>query len=128
MLPRHLARSLALALALAACGSSGSTPAADAPASGDGGACPACGMACSVGNELGVGRHCTKGGGECSANGAPFFFCTVDFDQTAPDAFCTGSCAKDADCGTGAYCNGQGGQMGCVPASCGGTPSVDAGA
>ncbi len=48
---------------------------------------------------------------------------TVDFDSTAPDAFCTGPCGSDADCGQDAFCDNQGGQNGCVPAACGGTPN-----
>jgi hypothetical protein len=84
-----------------------------------------CGQPCDVGNSLGVGRYCTKGGGQCNKNPAPFLFCTVDEDSTA-QPFCTGSCTMDEQCGENAYCNGQGGLSGCVPAACGGMPT-DAG-
>ena len=105
------------ALLVSACGSSNDTH-ADAACSGG----TSCGQPCDEGNSLGVGKFCTKGGGECAKN-ETYVFCTADFDATAPDAFCTGPCGSDADCGPEAYCDDQGGQSGCVPAACGGTPN-----
>jgi hypothetical protein len=74
------------------------------------------------GNEIGVGQPCTQGSGECSdyATGQAVF-CTVDFSET--DLwFCTRPCVFDADCGSGAVCDGdpddpQAGK-GCVPSHC----------
>ena len=118
---------VAIAL-LVACGGGGATQ-SDAP-----GSCAtpstACSDPCNVGNELGVGRYCTPGHGECNQNGAVggFIFCTKDYEPTETVQYCTGACKVDADCGTGAYCSGSGqGSKGCIPATCGGTPSVDAG-
>lgn len=89
-----------------------------------------CNDPCAVGNEFGVGRYCTPGHGECNKNGAlgGFIFCTKDYEPTETVQYCTGACKVDADCGTGAYCTGSGmGSKGCIPAACGGVPSVDAG-
>jgi hypothetical protein len=84
----------------------------------------ACGQPCDEGNNLGVGKFCSKGSGQCGKNTSSFIFCTIDFDSTAPDAFCTGPCGSDADCGDDAFCDndGSGTSNGCVPANCGGTP------
>jgi hypothetical protein len=116
---------LGLLLLAVACGGSSGTK-GDAACSGG----SACGQPCDEGNNLGVGRYCTKGAGQCDKNeglgSGLFIFCTIDEDPTAPDAFCTGPCSTDSQCGENAYCDGQGGQSGCVPASCGGTP-MDAG-
>ncbi|MGE5180738.1 MAG: hypothetical protein ACM31C_01685 [Acidobacteriota bacterium] len=118
-------RTLFALLLLAACGSSSSSK-PDAKVYEDSAGCmggSACGQPCYVGNNLGVGKYCTKAGGECSSNPSPFLFCTIDYDSTATP-FCTGSCGSDADCGSDAYCdsNGGSGPKGCVTAACGGTP------
>ena len=89
-----------------------------------------CSDPCNQGNELGVGRYCTPGHGECNKNGAVggFIFCTKDYEPAETVQYCTGPCSKDSDCGTNAYCSGSGqGGRGCIPATCGGTPSADAG-
>jgi hypothetical protein len=85
-----------------------------------------CAEACNPGNNLGCGRYCTAGGGECNQNGAPFLFCTEDYEPNGTGVgFCTGPCSKDADCGDGAFCSGSGmGSKGCVPAACGGMPTM----
>ena len=83
-----------------------------------------CGDPCMQANNVGVGMACTKNGGECGSNLAPFLFCTADYEDGA-DPYCTGPCGSDADCGTDAYCSGSGhGGKGCMPAICGGTPSM----
>jgi hypothetical protein len=80
-----------------------------------------------MGNANGVGKYCTKGGGQCS-----FFswarFCTVDFRDNVP-GFCTNSCSADADCGEGAVCKQQpgGGPSGCTPVACLQKATPDAG-
>jgi len=83
-----------------------------------------CGQPCDEGNNLGVGKYCTAGGKQCGSNATIAIFCTLDFDSTAPDGFCTGPCGSDADCGEDAFCDndGSGTSNGCVPANCGGTP------
>jgi hypothetical protein len=113
-----LMRGLAISLMFAlACGGSSGKP-ADAACTGGSG----CAQPCDEGNNLGVGRYCTKNGGQCGSNNNAFVFCTVDVDPTA-EAFCTGPCGSDAECGQNAFCDGSGGaQRGCVPASCGGSP------
>jgi hypothetical protein len=79
-----------------------------------------------AGNSVGVGKFCTKGGNQCRDNGAAIF-CTVDYVPDVPDWYCTAFCTGDGDCGDNAYCSGSGmGGRGCIPARCGGTPSVDA--
>jgi hypothetical protein len=59
-----------------------------------------CGDQGDPGNELGVGKYCTKGGSECS--GLQASNCSVNF-QDGP-ALCSKSCSTTADCGTGATC------------------------
>jgi hypothetical protein len=107
-------------LAFAACGDSGghtSTP--DAPMT------TGCTQPGQMGNAVGVGEFCTKGGGQCRDNNGAIF-CTVDYVMTE-DWYCTALCTSDNDCGDNAYCSGSGmGGRGCIPARCGGTPS-DAG-
>lgn len=59
------------------------------------------------GNELGVGRPCTKGGGQCdvfSLLRGEAGICIPDFaDNTTVDA-CSMPCDIDDDCGSGAVC------------------------
>jgi hypothetical protein len=114
---------LAVALLAAACSKTPSGPDA-LTCTGPHAAGSACGDPCEVGNEKGVGAFCTSTGGECGNNPSPFIYCTILFDSTA-EPYCTGPCTKDSDCGTGAYCSGGStGAMGCVPATCGGTPTA----
>ena len=37
-----------------------------------------------AGNSLGVGKYCTRGGGQCAQNPSAIF-CTVDYVPSAPD-------------------------------------------
>jgi hypothetical protein len=59
------------------------------------------------GNERGVGRPCTKGGGQCdvfSLLAGEAGICIPDFaDNTAVHA-CSMPCSVDEDCGSGAVC------------------------
>jgi hypothetical protein len=75
----------------------------------------ACAAPGAAGNEMGVGKYCTSGGGEC--NGLAALFCTADFGQTP--TFCTKPCGSAADCGSNSTCTSGnpdgGGSMGCVP-------------
>jgi hypothetical protein len=122
----RLAAIVFVVVAASACGKSSSNNADAPPDQCVQGA--ACNNPCDVGNDKGVGRYCTAGGGECGNNAAPIIFCTVDYEPTADVQYCTGPCSKDSDCGMNAYCSGSGmGSKGCEPAACGGMPSVDAG-
>jgi hypothetical protein len=66
-------------------------------------------------NELGIGRTCTKGGGECGST----LKCTLDQSSTPPGAagFCFKlGCTSTAACGSGATC--------CAPKEAGGLVKV----
>lgn len=100
---------------------------------GDGGPTlpgPACANAGDPGNELEVGKYCSKGGHECT-NAASF--CLADFTKGAFGDFCSRACSADADCGTGATCSkppvdgGAQGQSVCVPTQCVGSSAGTAG-
>lgn len=144
MLRRGLFASALLSL-VAACGPSNTTDAgdggsgmdvvgadaapdtapADAPREAEaGGGCTTppmpsdpCVRPCDVGNERGVGRYCTPGGGECAGNRTGILICTVDVEPSGP-AFCTTPCTTDANCGTGAMCVHESAGSGCVPLAC----------
>jgi hypothetical protein len=79
---------------------------------------PDCVKSGDMGNANGVGRYCTKGGGQC-----PFLswarFCSNDFRDDVP-GFCTNTCSADSDCGAGAICivDPTGGPSVCVPVVC----------
>lgn len=123
-------RAVVLASLFVACGGGGEKVDAGPPDACTG--ATTCSDPCNQGNELGVGRYCTSGHGECNQNGqvGGFIFCTKDYEPNETVQYCTGPCKSDVECGTGAYCSGAGqGGRGCVPATCGGTPSplVDAG-
>ncbi len=95
---------------------------------GDGGTTlpgPPCVAEGAVGNEFGVGKHCTRGGGECAASQTASI-CIVDFTQGDFGNFCTRLCSTDADCGAGATCQGasENSPKACIP-QC---ESADAGA
>jgi hypothetical protein len=75
------------------------------------------------GNDVGVGKFCSAGGGQCAGNqGASL--CLGDFVQSPFANFCTLQCQAAADCGAGATC---GTSNICVPAKCssdGGTSNL----
>lgn len=84
-------------------------------------------------NPKGVGRPCTKGGGECNLNKAlgsdldlPAVICTAAYSTT--DQFCTLPCGSDEDCGAGAVCAGDPDNpksgKGCMLAACLGSAST----
>jgi hypothetical protein len=81
---------------------------------------PPCAAIGAPGNENGVGKYCTAGGGECAANGSASI-CLADYTQGEFGDFCTKLCAQDADCGSGAVCSGSDPQAptkACIPATC----------
>jgi hypothetical protein len=80
-----------------------------------------CVRACHTGNEVGVGRYCTRGGDECAINQRnrlPAFLCTADFDSTLRTGWCTRPCTTDSSCGSGARCVGDARGSGCIPVAC----------
>ena len=119
----------------ATCGAMGPGSSADAglaPAT-DGGAPPppppppptgGCGQPGDVGNSLGVGKYCSKGGNQCSGNGQATI-CTVDY--SSGPGFCTKQCSVDADCGANAHCVTESLGSGCEPNACSAT-ATDGGA
>src|SRR6266851_4534113 len=56
-----------------------------------------CGAPGDTGNNQGVGKYCTQGGGQCLGTSSPI--CSADI-QAGP-GICSKSCNTDADCGTG---------------------------
>jgi hypothetical protein len=107
-------RIILITIALFACGTSvdGGSPApVDAAGTTEG----FCGKPGDPGNELGVGRYCTKQE-ECT--GLQAGICSILGDPGAH--FCTKACvASQADaCGAAASCQCQGGLCGCVPTAC----------
>jgi hypothetical protein len=81
-------------------------------------------MSGEPGNSKGVGKYCSKNGGQCLSTSFAFF-CTVDHDNDPnTPGYCTNACSVDTDCGDGAYCSGSSGSFrGCEPGICGGHPS-----
>jgi hypothetical protein len=84
---------------------------------------------CEVGNSFGVGRYCTKGGGECGGTPnqlAPY--CSADF-TARPTGICTRPCEDMSECGEDAVCisgnEDNTGPKGCVLAACVRGPSTD---
>ena len=72
-------------------------------------------------NELGMGGYCDPGGHQCDTAGpdAGPRICTADVPDTpAHGWFCTYPCAKDEECGSGAYCASDVRGKGCVPNVC----------
>ena len=70
-------------------------------------------------NDIGVGAHCTKSGGECQGG----LVCTEDYDQIAGSEVCIGfGCQSSADCGSDGVCcqvTAMGANISlCVPPSC----------
>jgi hypothetical protein len=87
-----------------------------------------CVRPCNTGNELGVGRYCTRGGGQCTQNiraGLPAVICSADVETAQPSGWCLKPCANNAGCGSGAVCTGDERGRGCVPVAC--APSSDDG-
>lgn len=74
-----------------------------------------CGDQGDQGNEQGVGKYCTKNGGQCAGTGSPY--CSADLQAGIP-SFCSKPCSVDSDCGTGAQCVGSGLQKACEPIVC----------
>jgi Copper type II ascorbate-dependent monooxygenase, C-terminal domain len=81
---------------------------------GDGGSRPPCAMPGDPGNDVGVGKFCSAGSGQCGGNGAAAL-CLADFTQGAFANFCTLQCQASAECGTDAIC---GPSKICIPAKC----------
>jgi hypothetical protein len=83
---------------------------------GDGGKSTIPGAPCAKpgapGNDVGVGKHCTKGSGGCSGQ-APL--CLADYTQGDFGNFCTTQCKSDSECGTDARCTAS--EI-CVPVAC----------
>jgi hypothetical protein len=90
----------------------------------DAGTGPHCVPYDAAGNALGVGRYCSKGGGQCLQNGGGnATICAIDYDSdpNSDSTFCTKVCQDDASCGPGAVCAGDkpgAATKGCVPLSC----------
>ncbi|MCU1283539.1 MAG: hypothetical protein JWM53_7085 [bacterium] len=102
---------------------SSSTDLASGPASTDmagAGSGLCCGQPGDPGNELGVGKYCT-GFTECAGKMASV--CS-NLGGDAQLHFCTMACSMGGNCGTGATCQCQGGQCGCLPDSCLNMPST----
>lgn len=105
---------LAAGLAATACGDGGwgngepdtsLVPARDVPVAVDTAADTATGDVVTVcyqgpGNELGIGKHCTKGGGECPQP----LKCDIDLDPQGAGVCIKLLCKAEADCGTHAGC------------------------
>jgi hypothetical protein len=91
---------------------------------GGGGSGAHCVPTDAAGNEQGVGRYCSKGGGQCLENGGgKATICAIDFDSdpNSSSTFCTKVCQTTADCGADAVCAGDSptsATKGCVPLSC----------
>ncbi len=80
-------------------------------------------LADQCGNELGVGRPCTKGGGQCdvySLFGGEAGICIPDFADNTTVHACSRPCSVDDDCGTDAQCfpDPLTGRLGCVINGC----------
>jgi hypothetical protein len=104
----------------------GNVGCATPPAPGD-----PCVRPCNTGNELGVGRYCTRGGDQClinQRNRLPAFLCSADFEMGQTTGWCIRPCSDDAACGSGARCVGDSRGRGCVPIACIGPEPADGGA
>ena len=111
----------ALVLALCGCGGESGPPDTGPMVPAD-----SCGQPGDMGNDIGVGRFCTRRGGEC-ANTTGARVCLQDISPDDGQWFCTRLCTMDSECGTGAVCVGDARGAGCVPAECA-PPPTDAGA
>lgn len=75
------------------------------------------------GNELGVGRPCTRGGGQCDVFNlfaGEAGVCIPDFADNTNVHCCSKPCSVDDDCGSGAVCfpDPITQRLGCVPRGC----------
>ena len=86
---------------------------------------PPCASPGDPGNDQGVGRECTAGGGECTGGAT---ICLADYVSGDFGNFCTKICSTDADCGAGAACRGSGSMAACFPEGCTLALAADAGA
>lgn len=77
------------------------------------------------GNDIGVGEFCTPRGSECAAT-SQAQLCLAQVAPAEGQWFCTRLCTSDAQCGTGAVCDGDGRGSACIPARCA-PPPDDAG-
>jgi hypothetical protein len=98
-----------------ACGSSGSDTGGSksSVSAGDAGTDAACSPPGTKGNALGIGAYCnakTKCTGDT--------FCTADFGTEEGSSFCSRQCAKDSECGEGAFCYKEARGAGCVTRAC----------
>lgn len=82
-----------------------------------------CGAPGDLGNDLGVGKYCTQGGGQCQGLNASI--CSADI-QLNGSGICSKACNTDADCGTGAVCYQDTLGKGCEPVSCQTSPTPSA--
>lgn len=82
---------------------------------------PCCGQPGDKGNALGVGEYCTGFNTGCTGQAG---FCANISDPKLH--FCTMTCTMGSTtaCGTGASCQCQNGQCGCVPDACLNMPST----
>ncbi len=79
-----------------------------------------CGSPGDMGNEQGIGKYCTQGGGQCQ--GLQASICSADI-QLNGSGICSKSCNTNADCGTGAVCYQDTLGKGCEPVACEATPT-----
>lgn len=75
---------------------------------------PPCAMPGDTGNDVGVGKECSAGGGQCVGNKSASL-CLGDFVQGEFANFCTLQCQADAECGEGARCTSS---KICIPSKC----------
>ena len=73
------------------------------------------------GNELGVGRSCSSGGGECPAAAV----CLKDINEDWPGICTLLHCTGPNDCGSQANCGEFGGMWACQPENCAPPPDGD---
>lgn len=74
-----------------------------------------CAAPTDPGNDVGVGKFCAPGGGQCIGNKSAAL-CLGDFTQGEFANFCTLQCQGDADCGEGATCATS--SKICIPTKC----------
>src|SRR5262249_24591247 len=77
-----------------------------------------CGHPGDMGNELGVGKFCPNGIGDCSTTPSAPLCSSLGDSRTH---FCTKTCqmGSTGSCGTGAECVcNSGNQCGCTPSAC----------
>lgn len=117
---RVAAGALLAALLLAACGGGDGMPDTGPPVPAE-----SCGQPGDEGNDIGVGRFCTRRGGQCAVNSGARL-CLQDVAPDDDQWFCTRLCTMDSECGAGAVCVGEARGAGCVPAECA-PPASDAG-